>query len=128
MSVFLVINSHLLMFGYIYIVLTKTPSYPVLFDLSGTVSQSRQIGCLPGLLLWFSCQVVSDSAIQWTVAHQASLSLTISWSLLKFMSIASVMLFNHLILCHPSLFLLSIFPSIRVFSNELAVCIRCPKY
>ena len=127
MSGFFVINSNPSMFGYIYIVLAKTPSYPVLLDLSGTVSQSHQIGCLPGLLLWFSCQVVSDS-FQWTVAHQASLSLTISWSLLKLMSIASVMLFNHLILYHPPLFLLSIFPSIRVFSNELAVCTRCPKY
>ena len=61
MSVFLVINSNLLTFGYIYIVLTKTPSCPVLFDLSGTVSQSRQTGCLPGVLLWFSGQVVSNS-------------------------------------------------------------------
>ena len=126
MSGFFVINSNPSMLGYIYIVLAKSPSYPVLLDLSGTVSQSHQIGCLPGLL-WFSCQVVSDS-FQWTVAHQASLSLTISWSLLKFMSIASVMLFNHLILYRPPLFLLSIFPSIRVFSNELAVCTRCPKY
>ena len=52
---------------------------------------------------------------------------TISQSLLRFMSILSVLLFNHLILCHP-LLLLSIFPSIRVFSNELTLCIRWPKY
>ena len=63
----------------------------------------------------------------WTSAHQASLSSTISWSLLKFMFIESVMLSNHLILCRP-LLLPSIFPSIRVFSNELGLHIRWPKY
>ena len=63
----------------------------------------------------------------WTAAHQASLSFTISWSLLKLMSIESVMPSNHLILCHP-LLLPSIFPSIRFFSNELALGIRWPKY
>ena len=57
----------------------------------------------------------------WTAAHQASLSFTISWSLLKLMSIESVMPSNHLILCHPLLLLPSIFPSIRVFSNESAL-------
>ena len=62
----------------------------------------------------------------WTAAHQASLSFTISWSLL--MSIKSVMSSNHLILCHPLLLLPSIFPSIRVFSNESALWIRWPKY
>ena len=64
----------------------------------------------------------------WTAAHQASLSITNSWSLLKLMSIESVMPSNHLILCHPLLLLPSIFPSIRVFSNESALCIRWPKY
>ena len=64
----------------------------------------------------------------WTVAIQASLSFTISWSLLKFMSIESMMSSNHLILGHPVLLLPSIFPSIRVFSNELTLCIRWPKY
>ena len=64
----------------------------------------------------------------WTAALQASLSFTISQRLLKFMSIESVMPSNHLILCHPLLFLPSIFPSIRVFSNELALHIRWPKY
>ena len=63
-----------------------------------------------------------------TAAHQASLSLTIFGSLPNFMSIESVMPPNHLILCNPLLFLPSIFPSIRVFSNELALCIRWPKY
>ena len=63
----------------------------------------------------------------WTTACQASLSITDSWSLLKLMSIESVMPSNRLILCHPLLLLPSIFPSIRVFSNESALCIRWPK-
>ena len=63
----------------------------------------------------------------WTIACQAPLSFTVSWSLLKFMSIESVMPSNHLILHHP-LLLLSVFPSIRVFSNESALCIRWPKH
>ena len=67
-------------------------------------------------------------ATPWTAAHQASLSFSISQSLLKLMSIESVMLSNHLILCHPLLLLPSIFPSIRGFPGELALCIRCPKY
>ena len=66
----------------------------------------------------FSCSVVSDSVTPWTVARQASLSFTISQSLIKLMSIESVMPSNHLILCHPLLLLPSIFPSIRVFSKE----------
>ena len=61
-------------------------------------------------------------------AHQASLSITNSQSLLKLMSMESVMPSNHLILCHPLLLLPSIFPSIRVFSNESTLCIRWPKY
>ena len=64
----------------------------------------------------------------WTGACQASLSLIISWSSPKFMSIELVMPFNHLILCHPLLFLPLIFPSIRVFSSELTLCIRWLKY
>ena len=65
---------------------------------------------------------------QWTAALQASLSITNSQSLPKLMSIESVMPYNHLILCHPLLLLPSIFSSIRVFSNESALCIRWPKY
>ena len=72
--------------------------------------------------------VVSDSATLWTVAHQASSSITNSWSLLKLMSIESVMTSNHLILCRPLLLLPSIFPSIRVFSNKSVLHIRWPKY
>ena len=64
----------------------------------------------------------------WAAAHQASLSITNSWSLLKLMSIVSVMPSNHLILCRPLLLPPSIFPSIRVFSNESALRIRWPKY
>ena len=64
----------------------------------------------------------------WTAAHQVSLSFTIPRSLLKLMSIESVMPSNHLILCHPLLLLPSVFPSIRVFSNESVLHIRWPKY
>ena len=67
-------------------------------------------------------------ATPWTAARQASLSITNSQSLPKLMSIESVMPSNHLILGHPFLLLASIFPSIRVFSNESALCIRWPKY
>ena len=67
-------------------------------------------------------------ATPWTAAHQASLSITNSWSLLKLMPIELVMPSNHLILCHPLLLLPSIFPSIRVFSNESVLHIRWPKY
>ena len=81
-------------------------------------------------LLLFGCSVVSDS-LQPHGLHatcQAILSFTISQSLLKFMSIELVMPSNHLILCHPLLFLPLIFLSIRVFFNELVLCIRWPKY
>ena len=64
----------------------------------------------------------------WTAAHQVSLPFTIFRSLLKFMSIQKMMLSNHLILCHTLLLLPSVFPSIRVFSSELALYIRWPKY
>ena len=79
-------------------------------------------------LLIFSLSVVSDIVTPRTAARQASLSFTISWSLLRFMSIESVMLSNHLILCDHLLLLPSIFPSIRVFSSESALHIRWPKY
>ena len=71
---------------------------------------------------------MSDSAIPQTAARQASLFITTSQSLLKLMSIESVIPSNHLILCHPLLLLPSIFPTIRVISNESALCIRWPKY
>ena len=68
-----------------------------------------------------------DACDPWTAAHQASWSFTTSWSLLKLMSIESVMPSNHLILCCLLLLLLPIFPNIRIFSNELALHIRLPK-
>ena len=71
---------------------------------------------------------MSDSSASWTAAHQASLSFTASRSLLKFTSVESVMLSNYLIPCRPLLLLLSIFPSIRVFSSESALLIRWLKY
>ena len=67
-------------------------------------------------------------ATPWTAARQVSPSITNSQSLLKLMSIESVMPSNYLILCHPLLLLPSIFPSIRVFSNESTLCMRWPKY
>ena len=75
----------------------------------------------------FSCSVVSDSATPWTVAWQASLFIINSWSLLKLVSIESVMPSNHLILCHPLLLPPSIFPSIRGLS-ESVLRIKWPKY
>ena len=71
---------------------------------------------------------VQLSVTSWTAACQTPLSFTISWSFLKLMSIESVMPSNHLILCHPLLLLPSMFPSIRVFSDEQALHIRWPKY
>ena len=71
---------------------------------------------------------MSDSATPWTAACQASLSISNSWSLLKLMSIKSVMPLDHLILCHPHLLWPSVFLSIRVFSNESVLYIRWPKY
>jgi len=79
--------------------------------------------------MWFS-SVAQSCLTLWpqTVLHQASLSITNSWSLLKFMSIRLVMPSNHLILWRPLLFLPSVIPSIRVFSKESVLCIRWPKY
>ena len=85
----------------------------------------KQSDMIEQLALQFSRSAVSDSAIPWTAACQASLSVTNSWSLPKLMCIESVMPSNHLLLCSPLLFLPSIFPSIRVFkwvsySHEVA--------
>ena len=80
------------------------------------------------LSVQFSCSVMSDFATPRTAARQASLSITNFWSLLKLMCIELVMPSNHLILCCPLLLLSSIFPGIRVFSNESVLCIRWPKY
>ena len=84
------------------------------------------------ILYWFFVVVQLLSHVQlfvtpWTAAHQASLSYTLSLSLLKLMAIESVMPSNHLILCYSLPLLPSIFPSIRVFSDESVLCIRWPK-
>ena len=93
--------------------------------------------CVNNSLLFFPISSVSSvqslSCVQlfatpWTAACQTSLSITNSWSLLKLMSIESMMPFNHLILCRPLLLPPSIFPSIRVFSNESVLHIRWTKY
>ena len=77
----------------------------------------------------FSHSVVPNSfSTPWTAAYQASLSITNSQSLLRLMSIELVMPYNHLILCHPLFLLPSIFPSIRILSNESALRIRWPEY
>ena len=77
----------------------------------------------------FSCSVVSNSLQTHGLQHaRPSYPFTSSWNLLKFMSIESVMPSKHFILCHPCLLLPSIFPSIRVFSNESVLCFRWPKY
>ena len=99
------------------------------------VNDSLQAGSWPSFkkvkfylnTVQFSCSVMSNSATPWTAACQASLSITNSWSLLKLMSIESVMPSNHLILCCPLLLLPSILTSIRVFSNESVLHIRWPK-
>ena len=67
-------------------------------------------------------------ATPWTAARQASLSFTVSWSLLKLLSIKSVMPSSHLVLCHPLLLLPSVRPNIRILSSESALCIRWPKH
>ena len=103
-----------------------------LFNIQGFLSGDFHI-IPPDNHISFVVVVQSLSPVQifvtpWTVARQVSLSFTISQSLLKHMSIESLMPFNHLIHCHPLLLLPSIFPTIRVFFNELALHIRWPKY
>ena len=85
-------------------------------NLANQFSSVHSLGC------------VQLFATPWTAAHQASLSITNSWSLLRLLTLESVMPSNHLILCRPLPLLPSIFPSIRVFSDESALRIRWPKY
>ena len=80
-----------------------------------------EVGSLLAVVQSFS--LVQFFVTLWIAAHQAFLSFTLSWSLFKLISIESVMPSNHFILCHPLLFLPSIFPSVRVFSNESALLI-----
>ena len=96
--------------------------YTALWWLNVAIAQS------PFSSVQFSRSVVSDSVIPWTAARQASLSITNCWSPPIPLSTDSVMPSIHLILCRPLLLLPSIFPSIRVFSNESALRIRWPKY
>ena len=104
--------------------------WPKYWSFSFTISPSNEYS---GLISFQFSSVQSLSRVRlfataWTAAHQAFLSFTISWSLLKLMSIVSVMLSNHLILCCLLFLLLAVFPSIRVFSKESVLCIRWPKY
>ena len=121
---------------------TRFCSFPLCFSLLGTISFLRHLLSFLSFFFFFlmhfvfletfrsvqSLSCVQLFATPWTAAHQASLSITNSRSLLKLMSIESVMLSNHLILCRPLLLLPSIFPSIRVFSSESALHKRWPKY
>ena len=128
-------NSHLslaVLLNFIYI-----PEQPLAKLASFSINHSS-ISWLTSTLQVFqqSAQLSSVQSLShvrlfvttWTAAHQASLSITNSWSWLKLMSIESVMASNHIILCCPLLLLPSIFPSIRVFSNESVLRIRWPKY
>ena len=97
----------------------------------GSWREVQEGGAICILIQFSSVQSLSHVqlfAAPWTAACQASLSITNSQSLLKLMSIESVIPSNHLILCHPHLLLLLIFPSIRVFPNESVLCIRWSKY
>ena len=122
---------------------TKTLGKSQIGDLTQKKEEKKRkenityIRPLRELVLSFHCKLVlvvqSLSHVRlfvtpWTAAHQASLSFTISQSLLNLMSIEWVMSSSHLVLCHPLLLLPSVFPSMWVFSNELALCIRWPKY
>ena len=101
----------------------------ILFPKRKAHKESKQTyDCQMGEGVQFSYSVLSNSATPWIAACQASLSITNSWSPHKPISIKSMIPSNHLILCHPLLLLPSIFPSIRVFSNESALRIRWPKY
>ena len=95
-----------------------------------SILKSRHITAQKGSYsqVQFSCSVVSDSETPWTAPQQASLSITNSWSLLKFLSIELVIPSKYLIHCRSRLLPPSIFPSIRVFSNESVLRIRWPKY
>ena len=91
-------------------------------------SYHKEIYCVHGFSSVQSLSRVRLFVTRWTAAHQASLSITNSWSLLKIMSLELVMPSNHLILCHLLLLPPSVFPSIRVFSNQSVLRIRWPKY
>ena len=104
----------------------RTWNWPVIWSTAQPGSGNPQRGENLSSVQSFSC--VRLKATPWNAAQQASQSITNSRSLPKLMSIESVMPFNRLMLCRPLLLLPSIFPSIRVFSNESVLCIRWPKY
>ena len=116
--------------------INETPSIVLASGLAGSRSSDDDSLYWLDSLIVFSVLVVVVQllsgvrffAAPWTAACQASLSFTISWSLLRLMSIESVMPSNHFILCHPLLLMPSIFTSIRVFSSESALRIKCPKF
>ena len=97
-------------------------------------STNSSLGCLAYLFSICVVVVVQSFnhnglfATTWTAAWQAFLSFTITWSLFKLMSIESLMTSSYLILCHPLLLVPSIFPSVRVFSNDSTLCTKWPKY
>ena len=95
-------------------------------EMFRNIKYSQEAGKVFSSVQLLSCVQLFETTR--TAAHQASLSITNSQSLLKLMSIELVMPSNHLILCHPLPLLPSIFPSIRVFSNKSVLCIRWPKY
>ena len=99
-----------------------------IYDSLSILIESGSVSLILYHSVQFSCSVVSDSLCPWNTACQASLSITNSLSPPKPVSMESVMPSNHLILCRPLLLLPSIFPSIRVFSNESALRIRWPKH
>ena len=100
------------------------------WELGGTVAsiQPRECDLRRDCILFQSLSCIWLFVTPWTAAHQASLSITNSWSLLRLMYIKLVMPSNHLILWHPLLLPPSFFPSIRVFSNESVLCIGWPKH
>ena len=116
---------------------TRSPTFHHLVpSMRSSISSRSTVSCLDSSLLlvhFFPISVQFLSCVQlfatpWTAAYQASLSITISPSILKLLSTESTKPSNHLILCCPFLLLSSILPSIRVFSTESVLCIRWPKY
>ena len=107
--------------------LLAPPEFP-LTAFSGSTTVFILTSCFEATQFSSVAQSCPTLCNPWTAAHQASLSITNSWSLLKLMSIELVMPSNHLILCHPLFLLPSIFPSIRVFSKQSVLHIRWPKY
>ena len=107
---------------------SAAPSEVLALRMSTCEAGGKQSTKTSWVVVVHSLSCVQLSVTPWTAACQAHLSITSSQSLLKLLSIKSVMPFNHLILCHPLLLPPSIFPSIRVFSNESVFHIRWPKY